>query len=157
LIKYNLRVISIGHIVLIEKLESPNSIKLSSVIGGTMHLYCSAMGKAVLAEYPKTLVDNYFDHHELQQVTPHTLTSPAAVRADLDKVRESGVGIDNEETEPDVYCIGAVLRRGEQIVGAFSVSSPKYRITPERRDQFIAAVLKTQAAIQEELVGELVR
>lgn len=147
----NLGVVSDGHIVLIEKLESPNSIKLSSVIGGTMHMYCSAMGKAVLAEYPKTLIDNYFAHHKLQQVTAHTLTSPDAVRADLDKVRKLGVAIDNEETEPDVYCIGAALRRGEHIVGAFSISSPKYRITPERREQFIQAMLRTQAAIEAEL------
>ncbi|WP_461215676.1 IclR family transcriptional regulator [Lacticaseibacillus sp. GG6-2] len=146
----NLGVISDGHIVLIDKLESPNSIKLSSVIGGTMHLYSSAMGKAVLAEYPETLVDNYFEHHELKEVTAQTLTSPEAVREDLKKVRELGVGIDNEETEPDVYCIGAALRRGDHVVGAFSISSPKYRITPERRDQFIKAILRTQAAIESE-------
>lgn len=147
----NLGVVSDGHIVLIEKLESPNSIKLSSVIGGTMHMYCSAMGKAVLAEYPKTLIDNYFEHHTLQQVTAHTLTTPEAVLADLETVTQTGVGIDNEETEPDVYCIGAALRRDGHIVGAFSVSSPKYRITPERRDEFVQAVLRTQKAIEHEL------
>ncbi|WP_390409889.1 IclR family transcriptional regulator [Lacticaseibacillus jixiensis] len=147
----NLGVVSEGHIVLIEKLESPNSIKLRSVIGGTMHLYCSAMGKAVLAEYSAPLLDNYFAHHALVKVTPHTVTSQAALKADLQNVAATGVGIDNEETEQDVYCIGAVLKRKDNIIGAFSVSTPKYRITPKRRDQFIQAIHETQAAIEAEL------
>ena len=146
----NLGVVSDGQIVLIEKLESPNSIKLSSVIGGTMPMYCSAMGKAVLAAYPEVLLDNYFAQHKLKAITPQTLTTQAAVRADLQRVQTTGVGIDDEETEPDVYCLGATLRRGEHIIGAFSVSSPKYRLTPLHRDQFVAAILRTQAAINRE-------
>ncbi|MCI1987252.1 MAG: IclR family transcriptional regulator [Lactobacillus sp.] len=144
----NLGVVSDGHIVLIEKLETPNSIKLRSVIGGTMHMYSSAMGKAVLAEYQAPLLHQYFANHELKHVTPHTLTTQATLRADLQTVTKSGVGIDDEETEPGVFCIGAVLKRGTHIMGAFSVSSPKYRLTPQRRDDFVQEILRTQKAIE---------
>lgn len=144
----NLGVVSDGHIVLIEKLETPNSIKLRSVIGGTMHMYSSAMGKAILAEYQAPLLSQYFAHHELKHVTAHTLTTQAALRADLKTVAQTGVGIDDEETEPGVFCIGAALKRNAHIMGAFSVSSPKYRLTPERRDEFVQAILHTQQAIE---------
>ncbi|WP_414467627.1 IclR family transcriptional regulator [Limosilactobacillus balticus] len=47
----NLGIIEDKSVVLLSKLESTNSIKLVSYIGGKMHMYSSAMGKAVLATY----------------------------------------------------------------------------------------------------------
>ncbi len=47
----NLGICQDDHVVLLEKLESPLSIKLKSTIGGQMNLYSSSMGKAILAQY----------------------------------------------------------------------------------------------------------
>lgn len=144
----NLGVVSDGRVLLIEKLESPTSIKLRSVIGGTMPLYSSAMGKAILADYEAPLLKQYFSQHELKSVTPNTITTQERLLADLETVHERGVAIDNEENEVDVYCLGAVLRREGHIMGAFSVSAPKYRINEARRESFIQAILRTRRAIE---------
>lgn len=146
----NLGIEADGHILLIAKLESSNSIKLRSVVGGTMQMYASAMGKAILAAYEPTTLAHYLKQHQLQKVTPQTLTTPAALIQDLETVRRTGISVDNEETEADVYCLGAVLRRGQQILGAFSVSAPKYRVNADRRKQFIKAIQETKRAIESE-------
>lgn len=144
----NLGVVRDDQIVLIDKLESPNSIKLQSIIGGTMNLYSSAMGKAVLAGYSSAQLHQYLSGRELKALTPATLTKQTALQADLKRIRQTGISIDNEENEPEVYCLGVTLQKSHHLYGAISVSTPKYRLSDERRAQFVRLLLNTQHAIE---------
>ncbi|WP_203662797.1 IclR family transcriptional regulator [Lacticaseibacillus sp. 53-4] len=144
----NLGVLRDSKIVLIEKLESPTSIKLQSIIGGTMNLYSSAMGKAVLATYTQSQLRKYFDATKLTPLTPYTITSQTKLQADLKQIQQTGVSIDNEENESEVFCLGATIHKNHQLYGAFSISTPKYRLPKERRTEFVRLMLNTQHAIE---------
>ena len=111
----NLGVLRDSKIVLIEKLESPTSIKLQSIIGGTMNLYSSAMGKAVLATYTQSQLRQYFDATKLTPLTPYTITSQTKLQADLKQIQQTGVSIDNEENESEVFCLGATIHQNHQL------------------------------------------
>lgn len=138
-------------IALIDKLESPSSIKLKSVIGGTMNMYSSAMGKAILAEYSPDSLSSYLDNTDFSSLTPNTIVTASELRKNLKFVQQVGISIDDEENEPEVFCIGAALKKNNQIYGAFSISAPKYRINEERRKLFIQLALETQHEIEQQL------
>lgn len=147
----NLGVIRDEKIVLIEKLESPASIKLQSTIGGTMNMYSSAMGKAVLSTYSRDHLKEYFESHQLQPITNYTITSQSKLIQNLKTIEETGVSIDNEENEPDVFCLGATIRKNDRIYGALSISTPKYRLPKERQTQFVRLLLNAQHSIENAL------
>lgn len=135
-------------IILVEKLESPRSIKLQSTIGGSMNLYSSAMGKAVLATFSSKSLDSYFKSTKMVPMTPHTITTPSKLQKDLNSIKELGVSVDNEENEEEVFCLGASIVRDGQLYGAFSISAPKYRMPQERRSAFVRMLLDTKHAIE---------
>lgn len=119
-------------IVYVDKVECPSSIRLVSHIGGRNPLYCTATGKAFLASLSEAIFDEVV-RRGLTPRTRNTLTTPEALREDLTRIRSRGYAIDNEENEPGVRCVGAVLfdHTGHP-VAAISVSGPITRITPDR-------------------------
>lgn len=143
----NLGIDDEGSIVLLAKMESTNSIKLVSVIGGKMHMYSSAMGKAILAAYPPRELKDYLAQVEFQRLTPNTITDKQALMKDLEKIRQQGYAIDNVENQAGVYCIGFSIVANGKIYGAFSISIPEYRLTEEKREQFIALGKRTREKI----------
>ena len=46
--------------------------------------------------------------------------------------------------EKDIFCIGASLKKDGKIIGAFSVSMPKYRLTEDFKNQIIKAIVETK-------------
>ncbi|MBU7558212.1 IclR family transcriptional regulator [Levilactobacillus brevis] len=148
----NLGVIAHHQVTLVEKYESPQSVNLKSHIGGSMNLYSSSMGKAMLATLDDSALADYLDQvRPLQQIGPNTITSETALKQDLTRIRQRGYSIDNEENEPDVYCIGFALVKANHLYGAFSITTPKYRMSPERQATFIDLAKIAQASIVQSL------
>lgn len=147
----NLGILENQKILLINKLESNQSIKLESFIGGTMELYCSGMGKAVLATFNKKQLDRYFATHKLRALTPHTITAESSLKENLRTVRSNGFATDDEEKEIQVFCIGCTIKKRKKLYGVFSVSLPKFRLTDTKRSKLIQEVLSTQQKIENAL------
>ncbi|MEH7179988.1 IclR family transcriptional regulator [Neobacillus vireti] len=139
-------------ILTVNKLETNKPIVcLNSRIGLSKPLYCSAMGKAVLAEMPEDEQLAYLSRVELKALTENTITDHETLLKQLHDVKRNGYAIDDSEAEKDVYCIGVSLRMNNQTYGAFSVSVPFYRITPAVKDEIVQAILKTKENILREL------
>jgi DNA-binding IclR family transcriptional regulator len=145
----NLGALADNEVMLIEKLESPNSIKLKSVIGGRMHLYSSAMGKAILATFSPDRLNQYLEQTDLLPMTPNTLTSVSALKRNIQEIRNVGVAIDNEENEPEVFCIGTTIYKHDRLFGAFSISAPKYRVPQSHQAELIRQLLNTKHEIED--------
>ena len=71
----NLGVESNNKVVLLQKYESLQSIKLNSKVGSKLDLYSSAMGKALLATKNPTDVDKYIVNEDFQSLTDKTITA----------------------------------------------------------------------------------
>lgn len=143
-------------IVYIDKLEPKNqNITMSSRIGITRPLYSSAMGKAVLGNFSDQQIQTY-----LQEVTPlvayteNTIVNPLQLKKELQTVKLQEVAFDDEEMEKDIFCVGAAILVKGNIKGAFSISIPKYRLTPEKKQHMVAEVLATKEKIQKKLSGQ---
>lgn len=148
----HLGILNNEEILYVNKLEPKHqTIRMSSKIGITRPLYSSAMGKAVLAEFPEERYQEYLNNHELIPHTEHTITNPLKLASELKKTAVSKVAYDDEEMEQDIFCVGASLMDQEKIIGAFSVSMPKYRVTSELKEKIVDNIKKTKSAIEKEI------
>ncbi|WP_453991131.1 IclR family transcriptional regulator [Bacillus nitroreducens] len=138
-------------IIYITKLESFNPISLYSRVGKSIPLYCSAMGKAILAEQTDEQIEEYLNSITLEKKTENTITNKEDFMKEINDIRQKKYSFDNEEHEADVFCVGASITVNGKNHGAFSVSVPKYRITDEFIQQIIENVLACKNGIESEL------
>jgi DNA-binding IclR family transcriptional regulator len=137
--------------IYITKIESNNPVTLYSQIGRSIPLYCSAMGKSILADQTSEEIDRYLDEHELIPKTENTITTKESFKNEMKSIRNQGYAVDDGEHEVDVFCIGANITAHGNNFGAFSVSVPKYRITEDFTNEIIKAVQNCKDAIEAEL------
>ena len=137
----HLGILADNEIFYINKLEPRNqTIRMSSKIGITRPLYNSAMGKAMLAEFSTIDLENYLSITSLIPYTEETITNPLKLKSELESVRKEQVAFDDEEVEKDIFCIGATIMNGSEILGAFSISMPKYRLNEKIKEEYIRAI-----------------
>lgn len=139
-------------ILYVNKLESMRPIVVTtSRIGFSKPMYASAMGKAMLAELSEEELDAYLSRVELKPFTQHTLVTEAAIKKELTEIREQGIAFDNSEEQIEVFCMGTTLSVNGKNYGAFSVSMPTYRRTPEKEATVAAAIKAARNGILKEL------
>jgi DNA-binding IclR family transcriptional regulator len=101
----HLAMLSDDEAVYLEKLVDPGlPYQFASRVGGRIPLHCTAIGKSLLAEMEA------LPGLELVRRTPRTVVSEAELRAELERVRERGFAIDDEENERNIRCVGAAVR-----------------------------------------------
>lgn len=135
------------------KMDPPQgSVRLTSVIGGRNPAYRTAVGKALLSTQLQTLEDvkDWFGSFPLEQKTPHTLTTPEALFADLEATRRRGFAIDDQENEIGVNCVAipVYLDGSPTPTGAVSVSGVSFRCD---LDRLVAAVPEIRDTITRRL------
>lgn len=88
-----------------------------------LEAYCSAVGKVLLAALSPAELDAYLANGPFVALTPHTLTDPAAIRHELDGVRDTGVAFDRFEIRNDLFCIAVPVRDADgAVLGGISIS-----------------------------------
>ncbi|AZP03932.1 IclR family transcriptional regulator [Jeotgalibaca ciconiae] len=139
-------------ILYMNKLESTRPIVVTtSRIGFSKPMYASAMGKAILAECTAEELEGYFSRVEMRSFTPYTIVDPEVLKEELKEIRQNGYAFDNSEEQIEVFCIGTTLSVDSTNYGAFSVSMPSYRRTPELEKKVVQAILQTKRNIIQEL------
>ena len=140
-----------GQVFYIEKVESQQSIRTACTVGSRAPAYCTAVGKAMLAELPDAEVNDIVRRWGLKAITQNTITTPAALKAELRAVRSRGYAIDNEEKEEGLRCISAAVRgHSGKLFAAISVSGPAFRITKERIPEIGQIVIRTASDLSAE-------
>jgi len=119
-------------VVYIAKVESKHALRMYSYIGARLPMYCTALGKAILAfSAPERRRDIFAQ--PLSPRTPSTITSRQAFERELDAIRSQGYAIDDEENEPGIRCVGAPISDYSQtVIAALSVSGPGNRMDRKR-------------------------
>jgi IclR family acetate operon transcriptional repressor len=122
-------------VVYIAKIESKHALGMSSHIGARLPMFCTSLGKAILAfSAPELLQAVLAERPEAR--TTHTITSPEALRAELVTVRSQGFALDNEENEVGICCVGApIIDYTGNAIAAISISGPCDRMNRARAIQ----------------------
>jgi len=138
-----LAVVQGGGFEVLDQVDGPHALAVRWV-GTAMPLLTTSVGKLMLAEMPERELDSYLQH-PIDVRTPRTLTNPADIRAEIDEVRRTGLGVSLGDYELGVNGVSAPARDGNgRVVAAFSVTGPDVRLS-EHRIREIAPVLKDAA------------
>lgn len=135
-----------GQVVYIEKLWGEKTIFMQSEVGGNNPMYCTAVGKCILAFMPLEQRERILANMgSFERRGPNTIMDMAALRKSLDEIRQRGIGFDDEESAPGLLCIGApIYKKGCEIVAAISLSGAKAGISQSQVEE-ISARLSTAA------------
>ncbi|WGI19964.1 IclR family transcriptional regulator [Latilactobacillus sakei] len=144
----NLGIESNDKIILLQKFESLQSIKLNSKVGSKLDLYSSAMGKAMLSTMSDEMIADYFSREQLIQLTEQTIINPQILMKQVKEVQQNGFAIDYKESQDEVVCVGANLEKYNHVFGVFSVSIPEYRLDSELLEDIRRLVLTTKQQIE---------
>ncbi|HCU91744.1 MAG TPA: IclR family transcriptional regulator [Actinobacteria bacterium] len=124
----NLGVEHDGLVEQIAQVDSVYVIGATNWLGRPVPLHCAALGKVLLAYGAAPLPPG-----RLERLTEQTITSRAALAADLAAVCARGYAITDGELEPGLVAVAApVYRDGGAVVAALSVSGPATRLAPAR-------------------------
>lgn len=145
----NLLVEENGKGVFLFKSKGTNSVNLDTYEGMEVYLHTTALGKAILAELSRAERDAIIEKHGLPAATENTITDRAELEEELDRIRERGYAIDNEERLPGIRCVAASISADDHPIGALSISAPRRRMSDERFEETMPVeVLRTANIIE---------
>ena len=135
-----------GQALYIDQVESTAALRVESEIGTLSPLYCTALGKALLAfgggRVPM----------ELKPYTQRTVVDSSTLELQLGQTVRRGYAIDDEEYNYGVRCVAApVFDHRGALAGAIGISGPAGRVTLERIDEFGAVVKDVAYALSSRL------
>ena len=139
-------------LVYLDKFSGKKSITvMTSRVGLRAPLYATGMGKAILSTFSKKQLNNYLATHQLTALTPTTITDQAELTKQLITAQKNQIAYDNSERDDDVFCIASTICNNNQLLGAFSISIPKYRLTDTTQEKMESEILATKAQIEKRL------
>jgi DNA-binding IclR family transcriptional regulator len=104
-------------------------MRVVQIIGARAPLHITAVGKLFLAEDGPDGCSEYARRTGLPRYTENTLTNADSLGRELERIRQQGYALDNEEAEKGVSCIGAGIYNDEgRLVAGLSVSAPSDRL-----------------------------
>jgi DNA-binding IclR family transcriptional regulator len=138
--------------VYVEKLDSPEPLRIHSRIGAAVPLYCTAVGKVMLAHLSADEQAKVLPQFELKRLTPNTVGSLQELQTQLQKVRRQGHACDLEEHELHIRCIAAPIWDHTGAVNAsLSITAPLVRMSMARLRQLAPLIQEAGLKISREL------
>lgn len=147
-VETNGRMISVFH-------QADSSTEIGFEAGAYFHMHTSATGKATLALLSEDRIDAIIEEWGMPAETDETITERSALRADVQRTRERGYGLVDEEWLEGHRAVGVAVRLpDDRPFGALSAGGPKYRLTDETIRSDVAPALKDAAATLEEQISD---
>lgn len=138
--------------VYVEKLESPEPLRIHSRIGASVPLYCTAVGKVMLAYMTEDEQQRTFPQLPLQRLTRNSVGSLQELTAELNRVRKNGYACDLEEHEAHIRCIAApIWDHTGSVQSSLSITAPSVRMPISRLRQLAPLVQAAGTQISLEL------
>lgn len=138
-----------GRAVYVDYSLGERAVRTHARIGTRAPLNTLASGKALLAFLPEERVAEIIETHGLPAETENTITSRAALEAELAEVRERGYAVNEHEANIGTRAVGAPVVVDDRVVAAIAVAGPANRITRDRiEDDVVGKVLGTANEIE---------
>jgi DNA-binding IclR family transcriptional regulator len=138
-------------VISIESCESSFGLRSNVYVGKRASLYCTSVGKALLAFLPSEEMSRILKHKR-KKYTENTVIEREKLEEELRKVREKGFAVDNMEHEEGIRCVAAPIRNHEnKVIASLSISGPSIRITEDKIPQMVSMVKETVYKISKDM------
>jgi len=138
-------------IVYVDKVEDAAGVRMYSRVGASVLPYCSGIGKAILAELPTDRRDAVLAGADWHPHTARTLTTRAALDADLAVTARRGWAFDDAEFEDFVGCVAVPIISPAGVVGALSLTALRVAQSRTQLEQRVPMLRETAAEIAQRL------
>ena len=136
----------------VAKVSAPGAFPVHTRVGAQLEPYCSGLGKVLLAALPDEEVESFILDGELIALTPYTITTAAALRAEL-KTGARARLCRGRPRASGQYALhrGAGAGPEGRAVAALSATDDAERMTPERQLEVRDALFDAAAVLRQKL------
>jgi IclR family acetate operon transcriptional repressor len=119
-------------VFVVDSIGGSHFLHVAANPGSRSMYHCTALGKAVLAQWEQAMRRTLYRLCDLPRLTPHTITDVDILEAQLPEILARGYAIDAEENALGVTCIGTWIFNGMgDVAAAVSVTGPTNRMTED--------------------------
>ncbi|WP_027348720.1 glyoxylate bypass operon transcriptional repressor IclR [Halotalea alkalilenta] len=130
--------------IIIDQVQCNQLMRMSASIGGKLPMHASGAGKALLSTLDDERLTQLLHRKGMHAYTPHTLTTPKTLKANLSMIRKQGFSFDDEEHALGLRCVAACLfNEYREPFAAISISGPVSRVTDDRVIEIGALAIQT--------------
>ena len=148
----NIAVFAQNSVVVIDRVQSPETLRTNIIVGQHLPAYCTAFGKVFLAVMPEKELDRYLKEITLNPLTAQTITQAEVLRAELAKVARDGFAVDNRELDENIRCIASPIRdESGKVIAALSISGPTSRMKMVRLKTLMKTIMDISSEISQKL------
>jgi DNA-binding IclR family transcriptional regulator len=126
----------------IDSAAANHVIAVSGQAGELVPLYCTAHGKALLADSDERDLRSLFGSGSLRKYTKSTITSVPALAKACALIKKRGYATDEAEYREGLRCLAAPIRVENAIVGSIGISAPMSRFLKECYRPYAGLVCK---------------
>lgn len=138
--------------IYIDKRESKNPVRMYSRIGLEVPFYCTAVGKAILANMPEQQREEIIENIEFVRHTAKTITSKNDLREEIKNIQKQGFAVDNQEIQDNIICVAAAIKDyRSKVVGALSITLTLYSLHIDNPQIYADLVIESAERISRNL------
>jgi len=129
----SLAILREGVVTVVAKRDSEGPVRVVQQVGATRPIYCTAVGKTLSAWLPERELEATLGRIVFKRFTARTITTVAAFRQQLARIRAAGFAFDNEEHIEGIRCLAAPVRdQSGEVCAALCIVGPKNRLSLRR-------------------------
>ena len=98
-----------NRIEVVATIESPQLIRMGNTVGRILPPHASSLGKAITSHQTEDVRERLIRSYGVTPFTTHTITDEVALKLELERVRERGYSIDEEESVLEGRCFGVPI------------------------------------------------
>ena len=140
-------------IIYICRAASNRIMSVNLAVGVRLPAYSSSMGKILLASLSKKELDEYLGKSLRPKLTSRTVVGARELLAAVEKVREQGWAVNDEELEEGVRSVAVpVMDQNRKVIAAINVSAHASRVTVDMLiNDFLPQLKETAFLIETDL------
>jgi IclR family transcriptional regulator, pca regulon regulatory protein len=139
-------------VVYVARMPTRRIMTISLGVGTRLPAHCTGMGRVLLAALPDAELDAFLRDARLEAFTERTIAAPAGLRAEIERVRENGWALVDQELEIGLRSIAAPLRAQGATIAALNVAVAAARVPLEElREAMLPELLRTAQLISDAL------
>ena len=147
-----LAVLADTHVVVIDHVESTRSVRHSISVGSRAPVYCTGIGKVLLAWCDDARQRDIIGRISFARLTPNTITRQPLLERELNATSKRGYAIDAEEYFLGTRCIAApVVDASGQAIAGISITAPTFRTDQEDLDAWRESLMSAAAEVSRRL------
>jgi DNA-binding IclR family transcriptional regulator len=122
-----------GDVTIVAKCDPRNPFRVVQDIGTKRPIHATAVGKAIVAFLAPAERAAIIKQLQFERYTARTLTTAAALEAELQRIRSAGYALDDEEHYEGIRCIAApIFAYTGHSIASLCIVGPKVRLTRRR-------------------------